>query len=106
MLNRCILAEVVFVDDGALLPDLLFVRTTATLQICLSGSTLGTLLDGVEKVITLIAELHCDALVLISYPFVLECRNVRSKRTRFQKVVEGSITGCLANLIPFLTVVL
>jgi hypothetical protein len=100
------LAEVVLVDDRALLPNFLFIGTAATLQVRFPASLGDTLLNGVQKVVALATELHCDTLVIKIFPFVLEGGNVRSKRKWFQKVVEESITGCLANLVTSSTAAL
>jgi hypothetical protein len=60
------LAEVVLVDERVLLPDLLFIRTAAALQKGLLCIAIGTLLDGVEKVVALATELHCISLVVMA----------------------------------------
>ena len=58
VLHRCILVELVLVDNGIRLGDFLFIGTGASLEIRL----LVPLLDGVEKVIALATELHSDLL--------------------------------------------
>jgi hypothetical protein len=60
------LAEVVLIHQGVLLPDLLFIGTTAAFQKGLLCIAIGTLLDGVEKVVALATELHCTSLVVMA----------------------------------------
>lgn len=60
VLNRCVLVEVVLVDDGVRLCDLLFIRAGPAFQV----SLLLALLDRVEKVVALLTELHSGLLSL------------------------------------------
>jgi hypothetical protein len=57
----------VLVDNRICLGYLLLIRTASALEKCL----LFTLLNGIEKVITLLAELHCDIPLLDLYRFIL-----------------------------------
>jgi hypothetical protein len=62
--------ELVLVDNGIRLGDFLFIGTGASLEIRL----LVPLLDGVEKVVALRTELHCDILLFDVYRFLLICK--------------------------------
>jgi hypothetical protein len=75
----------VLVHNRICLGNLFFIGATATFEVGL----LLALLDGIEKVITLLTELHDTVYLLDVYRFLLKTRIVRSKRTVGGKVVEG-----------------
>lgn len=74
------------VDDRICLGDLLFVRTAATLE----KRLFVLLLNGVEKVITLLTELHGDVFLFDVYRFLLNPEtHIRAFKTN------GSRESCL-----------